>query len=96
MKRIHLLTTAAILLAAVSQPSLAASRAHRADPAQAADQLDQVRRDYYHVYGDPGYNAYARGEVRSNRVVPQDDWNQTYPSQNLPYPDRPWGAPDKD
>ena len=76
------------------QPSFAASRTDRTSSAQAIDQLDPVQRDYYRVYGDPGHDAFARGEIR--RVAPRADSYQSHPSQNLPYPDRPYGAPDKD
>jgi hypothetical protein len=93
MKKMLLLTSAALLVAGLAQPSFAASRAHSADPAQSADQFDQVRRNYYQTYGNPGYNAFARGEGRTYQYVPQ----QTSPaSGNLPYPDRPWGDPDRD
>jgi len=33
---------------------------------------------------DPGFNTYSRGTTF-----------QSYPSGNLPYPDRPWGAPNR-
>ena len=36
-------------------------------------------------YGNnPSFNTYSRGATF-----------QTYPSGNLPYPDRPWGAPNR-
>jgi hypothetical protein len=82
--KIHALTTAAVLIAAFSQPAIAATRAPRADTPQAS-QLDQVRRDYYDTYG------YARGQGEFDRAAP----SQQYPSQNLPYPDRPYGDPDQ-
>jgi hypothetical protein len=38
-------------------------------------------------YGsNPGFNSYSRGQVAPV---------QAYPSGNLPYPDRPWGAPNR-
>jgi len=93
MKKLLLLTSAVVLAAGIVQPSFAASRTHRTDPAQSADQFDQVRRNYYSTYGNPGYNAFARGEDRTPQYVPQ----QAYPTGgNLPYPDRPWGDPDRD
>lgn len=95
MKKLVLIVTASMLAIAASQPSFAASRSERVVSAQAADQFDQVRRDYYRVYGTPGYDAFARGESRSYQVAPVAPV-QSYPSGNLPYPDRPWGAPDRD
>ena len=91
MKKLLLLTTAGILAAGSVQPGFAAQRAHRADPPQATELMDSVRRDYYSVYGNAGPNAYARGETPTFRAAPV----QAYPSGNLPYPDRPWGAPDR-
>jgi hypothetical protein len=93
MKKLLLLTSAALLAASFAQPSFAASRTHRGDTAQSVDQFDPVRRNYYETYSNPGYNAFARGEDRTYQVVPQ----QAYPTGgNLPYPDRPYGAPDRD
>jgi len=97
MKKLLLLTTAGILAAGSVQPGFAASRANRADPPQATELMDSVRRDYYRdyysIYGDhPGFNTYARGTAPTFQAAPV----QAYPSHNLPYPDRPWGAPDRD
>ena len=101
MKKIHLLMTAAVLAIALSPPALAATLEPRVDTSQASG-LDQVRRDYYDTYGNPGYNAYARGQAEFDGQR-QGGFEQTtpseyplYPSGNLPYPDRPYGAPDRD
>jgi hypothetical protein len=92
MKKLSLLSTAAVVLVALSAPSFAASPTHRGDTAQSADQFDPVRRNYYETYSNPGYNAFARGEDRTYQSAPQ----QAYPTGgNLPYPDRPWGDPDR-
>jgi hypothetical protein len=91
MKKLLLLTTAGILAAGSVQPGFAASRVQRAEP-QATEQMDSVRREYYSTYGiTPGFNAYARGEAPAFRTAPV----QAAPSHSLPYPDRPWGAPDR-
>ena len=37
-------------------------------------------------YGNPGFNTYSRGQAGPV---------QAYPSGNLPYPDLPWGAPNR-
>jgi hypothetical protein len=102
MKKLLMLATAIVSLIAVTEPTFAAPRAQRADQAQAAGQLDQVRRDYYGTYAQPGHDGFARGDVRSWQREPSDQsWQngssyQAYPGQNLPYPDRPYGAPNKD
>jgi hypothetical protein len=110
MKKLLMLATAVASLIAVTEPTFAASRASRADQAQAAGQLDQVRRDYYGTFG-PGHDAFARGNGGTWSVDrgtwsggrinsdPDGRGNGGYgyvPGQNLPYPDRPYGAPDKD
>ena len=92
MKKLLLLTTAGILAAGSVQPGFAASRANRADPPQATELMDSVRRESYSVYGNPGLNTYARGTAPTFQAAPL----QAYPSHNLPYPDRPWGDPDRD
>jgi hypothetical protein len=93
MRKLLLLTTAGILAAGSVQPGFAASRGYRADPPQATEQLDPVRREYYNFYGiNPGFNANARGAGPTFQTAPV----QAYPSHNLSYPDRPWGAPDRD
>ena len=93
MKKLSLLSTAAVVLVALSAPSSAASRVHRADTAQSADQFDPVRRNYYETYSNPGYSAFARGEDRTHQYVPQQ---ASAAGGNLPYPDRPYGDPDRD
>ena len=92
MKKLLLLTTAGILAAGSVQPGFAAQRADRVAQPQATELMDSVRRDYYSVYGNPGLNSYARGTTPTFQAAPV----QAYPSHNLPYPDRPWGAPDRD
>ena len=89
MKKLLLLGTVAILAAGSVQAGFAAPRA---SAPQGTELMDSVRRDYYSVYGNPGLNTYARGTAPTFQAAPV----QTYPSHNLPYPDRPWGAPDRD
>jgi hypothetical protein len=92
MKKLILLTTAGVLAAGTVQASFAASRLSRADLSQGTELMDSVRRDYYSVYGNnSGFNSYARGETPTFQAAPLE----SYPAHNLPYPDRPWGAPDR-
>jgi hypothetical protein len=88
MKKLHVLAATAGILLALAGPSLAASRTH--GHANTAD-VNTVRtygdRDYRNPPSgrEVGMNAYARGGY---------DQYQYGPSQNLPYPDRPYGDPD--
>jgi hypothetical protein len=88
MTTLKVLTAAAGILLAVSGPSLAAKRVQH-----------------------NGYNAYASGAVNADRsgaynygpiggsreaLTPaQHNYNPVTPSGNLPYPDRPYGDPDR-
>jgi len=85
MKTLQVLTAAAGILLAVSGPSLAANRVHH------------------------GYNAFASGAVSADRsgsyyFGPRGGAEALTPAQhnfapnygrNLPYPDRPYGDPDR-
>lgn len=86
MKTLKVLTAAAGILLAVSGPSLAAKRVHH------------------------GYNAYASGAASFDRsgaytygpiggrpvLTPlQHNYNPVARGGNLPYPDRPYGDPDR-
>jgi len=88
MTTLKVLTAAAGILLAVSGPSLAAKRVHH-----------------------NGYNAYASDAVSADRsgaynygpigggkpvLTPaQHNYNAVSPGGNLPYPDRPYGDPDR-
>ena len=85
MKKIHLLTCVAGIVLVLAGPSLAASRTHRAVDAYASGAVNADRSGAYY-YGPLGGEARPPAQARYNRA--QDGW-----SQNLPYPDRPYGAP---
>lgn len=80
-------------MVATSGPSFAASRSQYAGAtaAQSLDAAGRARTDEWAV--EAPYNAYASGA--SQYQVPQYRSPVTqYPTQNLPYADRPYGAPD--
>ena len=93
MKTIRTLTATVGILLALAGPTLAASRDHRAADAYAS--------------GDRS-GAYNYGPVSGQTYGAQGGWTDgaRTPSQafrsngsaapNLPYPDRPYGAPDRD
>ena len=95
MRTLQILTAAAGIVLAISGPSLAASRT------QATSGYNDV--NTVRTYGDldpsnppyartSGFNAY--GSASSERAYRAPSQSQAAPSQNLPYPDRPYGAPD--
>jgi hypothetical protein len=82
MRKLSIVLLAGIAtLIAVTEPSLAAQRKHR------------------------GFDAYARGEVtegprysgqiRSQALTPAQHFYMPNNGPNLPYPDRPYGDPDR-
>jgi hypothetical protein len=81
MKTIHLLATAAALTVALVGSAYAAPRHHETQP-----------NSTFSTSSDPSdaYGAYA-GDGRGNGF-----YRSYRPGQNLPYPDRPYGAPDRD
>lgn len=93
MKKIHIFATAAALLVAASAPSFAASRTHSAMDAYASGAVTTDRSGAYY-YGPQD----AQGRA-GNNIGNGQEWGFVQPqnsrSQNLPYPDRPYGAPDK-
>lgn len=89
MKTLKVLTAAAGILLAVSAPSLAASakqRVHRGYDAYASDAVSADRS-----------GAYNYGPIGGKPVLTpaQHNYNSVAPSGNLPYPDRPYGDPDR-
>jgi hypothetical protein len=83
MKKLHLLTTAAVLMVVMSGPSFAASRSHHTRTMNSTVQ-----------FADPANPMNSFGSAsdlgRGNGAY----WYGT--GQNLPYPDRPYGDPDRD
>ena len=66
---------------------LAAGSVEPGFAAQRAHRADPPQATQLTDYGsNPGFNSYSRGQAASG---------QAYPSGNLPYPDRPWGAPNR-
>ena len=91
MRKLPILATAAALLVAAAAPSLAASRTHRGVDAYASGAVTTDRSGSYY-YGPQNAQGRAGGNidnVQERAFVPQ--YNR---GQNLPYPDRPYGAPD--
>ena len=89
MRKIHILATAAALLVAATAPSLAASRTHRGQDAYASGAVTSDRSGAYY-YG-PQYGRNANAQDRAPVVEAPPTYNR---GQNLPYADRPYGAPD--
>jgi hypothetical protein len=91
MRTLHILATAVALLMTASAPSLAASRTHSGTDAYASGAVSTDRSGPYY-YGPQGARN-ANVQDRAPFVeVPYNNYN--YHGQNLPYPDRPYGAPD--
>jgi hypothetical protein len=76
-----LLLTAAVLMVATSGPGFAAPRTHHTQN-NSTVQRPVATTDS----ADSPYNAYARANGQYGYSA----------GQNLPYPDRPWGDPDRD
>jgi len=87
MRKLQIFATAAALLVVASAPGLAASRTHRAADAYASGAVTTDRSGAYY-YGPQ--DAQGRPVVVPSQVAP----SQYERGQNLPYPDRPYGAPD--
>lgn len=89
MKKLLMLTAAAGIVFALAEPTLAAQRAHRGVDAYASGDAD---RSGAYNYGPVN----GRGAFGSPGLTPfQQNYSSTpYHGQNLPYPDRPYGAPD--
>lgn len=88
MKTLKVLTAAAGILLAVSAPTLSASakeRVHRGYNAYASDAVSTDRSGAYN-YGPVGGSEQALTPLQHN-------YHPTAP--NLPYPDRPYGDPDR-
>ena len=86
MKKLQMLTAAAGIMLALVGPSLAASRVHRGLDAYASGTNADRSGAYY--YGPQGGQAYT---VQGS-VAMQPQYNR---GQSLPYPDRPYGDPDR-
>ena len=87
MKKLTMLTTAAGILLALAGPTLAAQRTYRATDAYASGSDRSGAYSYGPVEGDQSYGAQARTPAQYDRT----QYNR---GPNLPYPDRPYGAPD--
>ena len=87
MKTLQILTAAAGILLVASGPSLAASRTHRGVDAYASGAVSVDRSGAYN-YGPVGGTRVRTPEWRSERAPAYST------GHNLPYPDRPYGAPD--
>ena len=91
MKTIQMLTATAGILLTLAGPSLAAQRAHRAADAYASGAVITDRSGAYN-YGPSDARAQGRVVVQEPQFGIQS--NQYSRGQNLPYADRPYGAPD--
>jgi hypothetical protein len=89
MKKLHMLTAAAGILLALAGPSLAASRAYRAYDAYASSDRSGAY-NYGPSQGGQSYGAQTYSTQERAFAEPQ-----VSRGQNLPYPDRPYGAPDR-
>jgi hypothetical protein len=98
MKKLLMLTAAAGFIFALAEPTLAAQRTHRAFDAYASGERSGAYNygpvnggavyDYAPSVGGPVVNGPANTPA-------QHIYSSTpYGGQNLPYPDRPYGAPD--
>jgi hypothetical protein len=95
---IVLLAGIATLVTAI-EPSLAAQRKHRAYDAYASGAATDRSGAYYFgpgAVGGVGPATYGAGPVRSEALTPaQHNYDRYNYGQNLPYPDRPYGDPDR-
>jgi hypothetical protein len=92
MKKLQMLTSAAGVLLVLAGPALAANRTHRGTDAYASGEYSD--RSGAYNYGP------QRGAAGSSIATSgAQGWgNPAYshgPQQNLPYPDRPYGDPDR-
>lgn len=85
MRKLSIVLLAGIAtLVTVTEPTFAAQRKHRASDAYASGAVtDRVLSPY-------------SGQIRDQALTPAQHiyGRPAYGSQNLPYPDRPYGAPD--
>ena len=92
MNEFKALIAAAAMVLAVSAPTLAAQRAYRGYDAFASS-ADRSGAYYYGPQGVPAYDA--RAAAQQALTPSQSQYNRApYGQQSLPYPDRPYGAPD--
>jgi hypothetical protein len=105
MQKLSMLTALAVLLTAAA-PAVALAQSPRAKGnAKAVRTYDRNRvsppyasSPGFNAYarGGPGLNAYGRGtNAFGNPYDPAIGRYQYRPGQNLPYPDRPYGDPDR-
>jgi len=100
MKKLLMLTAAAGIVFALAEPGLAAQRVHRGVDAYASGDVDRSGAyNYGPVNGRATYSyAPTAGrpvyDDRANTPAEHIYSNTPYGGQNLPYPDRPYGAPD--
>ena len=80
MTKLHILAAAAGLLVAISGPALAAQRHHRTSHGYSRNAVKTNPGNW----NGWGYDSYARGTSA-----------HPYGTGNLPYPDRPYGDPDR-
>ena len=85
MKKLSIVLLAGLAaLVAVTEPSLAAQRKHRAVDAYARGEVTE------------GVGPQYSGQIRSEALTPaQHTYMPNNGSPNLPYPDRPYGDPDR-
>jgi hypothetical protein len=85
-------------LVTVTEPTFAAQRQHRAYDAYASGSAADRSGAYYYGPGAGRSEApavFGAGTVRSEPLTPsQHNYYRYNSGQNLPYPDRPYGAPD--
>jgi hypothetical protein len=98
MKKLSIVLLAGIAtLVTVTEPLLAAQRKHRASDAYASGSAADRSGAYYFGPGAAGGGApatFGAGPVRSEALTPaQHNYEPYNYGQNLPYPDRPYGAP---
>jgi hypothetical protein len=88
MKKIQVLTASAAILLALVGPSLAAQRTTRGIDAYASGAVNDRSGPYY--FGPQG------AQSAPDRIFVQPQYTLPNHGQNLPYPDRPYGDPDRD
>lgn len=89
MKKLVMLTAAAGLVLALAAPGFAAQRAHRASDAYASG----VDRSGAYNYGpQDAQGRAATAPAPSFEPAPAAQYER---GQNLPYPDRPYGNPNR-
>ena len=92
MRKLHMLTAAASILVALSGPSFAAKRTQQTSDANSAyaagSNADRSGAYYYGPRGGASYGAAAGAQGFGGA-------GYSAPQGNLPYPDRPYGDPDR-